>query len=95
MARLVLVPFALVLLVVGATLAPTPIPFGLPMIALALFILIGTSKTALRLVRRARRRWDWLDNALTALESKSKGAVARTFKRSRPIRVRRVKRPIP
>ncbi|WP_404405788.1 hypothetical protein [Pelagibacterium halotolerans] len=89
MARFVLVPFALVLLIVGAIVAPTPIPFGVPMMALALFILIGTSKTALRLVRRARRRWDWLDDALTVLEQKSKGAVARTFKRSRPTRLKR------
>ncbi|MCD7059328.1 hypothetical protein [Pelagibacterium xiamenense] len=89
MARLVLVPFALVLLIVGAILAPTPIPFGIPMVALALFILIGTSKTALRLVRRTRRRWDWLDDALAALEQKSEGTVARTFKRSRPTRHKR------
>lgn len=86
MVRLIVVPFALVLLAVGALLTPTPLPFGLPMMALAIFLLIGSSKPALRLVRRVRRRWQALDDGLSFVESRTSGIIARTFKRSRPRR---------
>jgi Sec-independent protein secretion pathway component TatC len=84
--RIVTIPFALVLLVVGAILAPTPIPVGVPMMALAIFLLVGSSKSALRSVRRVRRRWKGLDQALTVLETRTAGTIARTFRRSRPHR---------
>lgn len=86
MLRIVVVPFALVLLVVGAILTPTPLPFGIPMMAVAIFLLIGSSKPALRLVRRLRRRWNWLDRLLSMFEERTGGSVARTFQRSRPRR---------
>ena len=35
--RIITIPFALVLLIAGAILAPTPIPVGVPMMALASF----------------------------------------------------------
>lgn len=53
--RIVIIPFALVLLVVGLILTPTPLPIGIPMVAVAVFLLIGSSPPALRLLRRARR----------------------------------------
>ena len=84
--RVATIPVALVLLVVGAILAPTPIPVGVPMMALAIFLLLGSSKFALRSVRRLRRRWKGLDRALTHLETRTAGTIARTFKRSRPHR---------
>jgi len=86
--RIITIPFALVLLIAGAILAPTPIPVGVPMMALAIFLLIGSSKFALRSVRRLRRRWQGLDRALTVLETRTAGTIARTFKRSRPHRPR-------
>lgn len=84
--RIVTVPFALVLFLAGAIVAPTPIPLGIPMMAFAIFLLIGSSKFALRSVRRLRRRWKGLDHALTLLEHRTAGTIARTFKRSRPYR---------
>lgn len=84
--RIVTIPVALVLLVAGAILAPTPIPVGVPLMALATFLLIGSSKFALRSVRRLRRRWRGLDQALTRLETRTAGTIARTFRRSRPHR---------
>lgn len=84
MVRFVAVPFALVLFAVGAVLTPTPLPFGIPLMAIAVFLLIGSSKFALRLVRRTRRKLGWLDEGLSLLESKVTGAAARTFRRSRP-----------
>ncbi|AEQ50629.1 hypothetical protein [Pelagibacterium halotolerans] len=84
--RVVTIPVALALLVVGAVLAPTPIPAGVPLMALAIFLLIGSSKFALRSVRRLRRRWERLDRALTHLETRTAGTIARTFRRTRPHR---------
>ncbi len=86
MLRIVVVPFALVLLLAGAIITPTPLPFGIPMMAVAIFLLIGSSKLALRLVRRLRRHWGWLDNLLSMFEERTAGSVARTFRRSRPRR---------
>lgn len=56
------------LLVPGLIILPSPIPIGLIMVALALAILLTTSKTVARLVFRLRYRFDRVDDKLTQAE---------------------------
>lgn len=84
MIKLVVSVFAIVMFLVGAILAPTPIPVGLVMMAVASFILIANNKWAADLVRWARRRWQTVDRWMRALEYKVSGQIARTLMQTRP-----------
>lgn len=56
-----------VLFIVGAILAPTPIPFGLIMVAIGLYLLAKDSVVARRMIRSVRRRIPALTAALDRL----------------------------
>lgn len=59
-----------VLLVVGLITAPTPLPIGLPLIALALGLLARDSERVRRAVRWVRGRVGALDRGLRRIEPK-------------------------
>lgn len=84
MVKLIVSVFAIVMFLVGAILAPTPIPIGLMMMAVASFILIANNKWAADLMRWARRRWRTVDRWMRALEYKVSGHIARTLMKTRP-----------
>lgn len=84
MVKLIVSVFAIVMFLVGAILAPTPIPIGLMMMAVASFILIANNKWAADLMRWARRRWRTVDRWMRALEYKVSGRIARTLMKTRP-----------
>lgn len=84
MIRLVVTIFAIILFVVGAILAPTPIPVGLVMMAVATFILIANNKWAEDLVRLMRRRWSRVDGWMGFLEEKTSGHISETLRKTRP-----------
>jgi len=84
MIRLAVTAFAILMFVVGAILAPTPIPVGLVMMAVATFILIANNKWAEDLVRAMRRRWRRVDGWMRVLEDKTGGHISATLKKTRP-----------
>ncbi|WP_051332643.1 hypothetical protein [Cucumibacter marinus] len=86
MIKLFIIIAALMIFVVGAITAPTPIPIGVPLMALSLFMLISVSNTARRAVKRARYRWERLDGWIIWLEDRAKGKVGDTLKNTRPRR---------
>ncbi len=71
--------FAIVLILVGIVMTPTPIPFGIVLIIFGFFLLAAVSPDMMRWLRR---RWRWLDNQLIKLERKLPGWLARQLRKS-------------
>lgn len=79
-----LTPLLLIVFVIGLIIAPTPIPFGVPLMALSVFLLIATNRSAARLVARLRKRISWLNRAFCFIEDRAGPRIGRTLKRTRP-----------
>ena len=79
-----LTPLLLIVFVIGLIIAPTPIPFGVPLMALSVFLLIATNRSAARHVARLRRRIGWLNRAFVFIEDRAGPKIGRTLKRTRP-----------
>ena len=65
--RFILAIFAVLLIVAGVILAPSPIPVGILLIAIGFAILVTVAPGP---VRWLRRHWRWFDRVLHALEEK-------------------------
>ncbi|GHA30168.1 hypothetical protein GCM10007989_27330 [Devosia pacifica] len=81
-----LTPMLVVMFLVGLILAPTPIPIGLPVMALALVLLISTNPQAANQLLLWRRRWPRLDAAFRAIEDRAGPRLGATLRRTRPPR---------
>jgi len=72
----------IVLVPLGIIIAPLPGPFGLPVAAFGVVMLIYSSPRIASLIRLYRRRWDWLHETLkrgeTLIGGKFGGALRRT-----------------
>ncbi|MEM8771760.1 MAG: hypothetical protein AAGD92_08935 [Pseudomonadota bacterium] len=79
--RVIIAVAGLVLILVGAATAVTPIPFGLPLAAVG-FLLFASAMPGI--LRRLRRRWRWLDKRLVWLQSRLPDWLSRTLRRSDP-----------
>ena len=79
-----LTPLLLLLFATGLILAPTPLPVGVPIMALAIFLLIATNRGAARLVARLRKRIGWLNAAFVFIEDRAGPRIGRTLRRTRP-----------
>ncbi|MEL7527335.1 MAG: hypothetical protein AAFN16_16275 [Pseudomonadota bacterium] len=75
---------AALLLLLGLATVWLPIPTGVPLLALALIVIVGTSRSAARLVRKRRRTTPPLNKAITWVENRSPMQFARILKRTRP-----------
>lgn len=71
--------FGVILILIGIPLTPSPIPFGLLIIALGLALLIWAAPGA---VRGVRRRWRWFDRQMDRLENVLPPYFARLIRRS-------------
>ncbi len=56
----------LLLVIIGAVLTPLPIPIGIPLALVGLVILLLNSETARSVVRRLRKKWPQLSEAITS-----------------------------
>ncbi|SUA99900.1 Uncharacterised protein [Pannonibacter phragmitetus] len=75
---------ALPVLLAGLVTLPLPLPTGLPLIALSLFMVLAASPWAIRLLRRLRRRSLRLNGIFMKLEDKAPLRLGRVLKRTRP-----------
>ncbi|WP_428644566.1 hypothetical protein [Roseibium sp.] len=75
---------AAVLIALGLATVWLPIPTGVPLLALGLIVIIGTSRGAARMLRSRRRRTPHLNNMITWIEDRSPLRFARILKRTRP-----------
>ena len=71
--------FAILLIIIGIIVAPSPIPFGIIFISIGFLLL---SASAPDLIRWLRRRWRWFDRQLKKLEAKAPRWLARQLHRS-------------
>lgn len=79
-----LTPLLVLLFVIGLILAPTPIPFGVPIMAVAVFLLIATNRHAARQVARLRKRVGWLNRAFVFIEDRAGPKIGRILRWTRP-----------
>ena len=79
-----LTPLLVVMFLVGLVLAPTPIPLGIPIMAVAVFLLIATNPHAAQLVLRLRARFARIDWCLRFVEERVSGKIGDTLRRTRP-----------
>lgn len=84
MLNYLLTPVLIVLFLIGLVLAPTPIPLGVPLMAVSLFLLVATNKLMRRLVWFLRQRYAWLDRAVGFIEERADNRIRRTLRRTRP-----------
>jgi hypothetical protein len=66
--KTVLKAFGLLLVLVGIVIFILPVPFGIPIVAVGLVILISTSRTARRMVRLMRMRFDRVERVFAFIE---------------------------
>ena len=89
MRNMIFILLAIALLIVGLAFSLTPIPLGAPLMALALVMLIGSSRVAARSLVVARMRVGVLDRMIAWLESHSGTRIGRILRRTRPQRMPR------
>lgn len=77
---------AAVLILLGLATVWLPIPTGVPLLALGLIVIVGTSRSAARVLRNRRRNTPQLNEAITWVEDRSPLRFARILKRTRPRR---------
>jgi hypothetical protein len=75
---------AAVLVLTGLATVWLPIPTGVPLLVLGMIVIVGTSRSAARLLRQHRRNRPPLNDAITWLENRSPLRFARILKRTRP-----------
>ena len=81
---LILKPFAVLAVAAGAITLPTPLPFGAPLMALGLSILVATSSTARGRLKALRRRSARLDGLLRLAEPRLGRRLGIPLRRTRP-----------
>lgn len=74
-----------VLVVVGIIVAPTPIPFGLVMIAIGLGLLAPYFLPVQRLVRGIRRKWPNVDASLRRHHHRFPPVIRATIDKTHPV----------
>lgn len=75
---------AAILIALGLATVWMPIPTGVPLLALGTIVIIGTSRSAARMVRKRRRSIQLLDKAFVFLEKRAPRQFARILKRTTP-----------
>jgi hypothetical protein len=75
---------AAVLILAGLATVWLPIPTGVPLLALGMIVIVGTSRSAARSLRSRRRKTRHLNSAITWIEERSPLRFARILKRTRP-----------
>lgn len=83
--KYLLIALGVVCLLVGVMTVWTPLPTGIPLLALGIVVLATVSATARRLVKRARRHNGLFDRSMVAIESRAGRALAAKLRRTRPL----------
>lgn len=89
MRNMIFILLAIAFLIIGLAFSLTPIPLGAPLTALALVMLIGSSRLAARSLVVARMRVTVIDRMIAWLESHSGTRIGRILRRTRPQRMPR------
>ena len=71
--------FAIIMILVGLVMTPTPVPFGIVFVLLGFMLLAAVAPDFLRWLRR---RWRWLDRQLKRLEKRMPKWLGRHLRKS-------------
>lgn len=83
--KLVFMTIAAVCIIVGLITAPTPLPTGVPLLAVGIVIFVSISATARRLLKKARLRSRHLDRGIAFVETRAHRNMSTMLKRTRPL----------
>jgi len=83
--KLAIIGVAVVCLLIGVLTVWTPLPTGMPLIAVGIVMLVTVSATARSLVRRARARSPKVDRGVAFVETRTGRSMATMLKRTRPL----------
>lgn len=72
--------FAILMILIGIIVSPSPIPFGFVFIILGFLLLVAVAPD---IVRWLRRHWRWFDRQMTKLEKKLPKWLAKQFRKTR------------
>lgn len=83
--KLILMTFATLCILLGLLTVWTPIPTGLPLLALGIVVAVSVSTTARRLLRLVRARSRHVDRGLVLIETRTHRNMATMLRRTRPL----------
>ncbi len=83
-ARLATTLTAIVLIVYGVIAAISPLPLGIPLVALGLIMIAAANPAARPLVLSMRRRWKWFDFLVRKAARHSPDRFKKTFEETNP-----------
>ncbi|MEM9220875.1 MAG: hypothetical protein AAGB11_00540 [Pseudomonadota bacterium] len=84
--KLIYIAIAGVCLLVGLLTVWTPLPTGVPLIAVGVVLLVTVSATARRLMKGARSRSHRLDRGMSFVEERVGRNMSTMLKRTRPLK---------
>ncbi len=83
--KTVFIAIAVVCLIAGLLTVWTPLPTGVPLLAVGIVILVSVSATARRFVRKARERSARLDRSVAFVETRAHRNMSTMLRRTRPL----------
>lgn len=86
MRKIAVASLAVGCLIVGLLTVWTPLPTGVPLIAVGVFLLLTVSPRAKRVLRRVRANHHRVDHGLEWIEARAHRSMAVTLRRTRPYR---------
>lgn len=86
MRKIVTLTLAGVCIFLGLLTVWTPLPTGVPLLAIGLFLLVAVSRRAKRALRWIRTHYPSIDLGIEWVEARAHRSMATTLKRTRPFR---------
>ncbi|ORE91233.1 hypothetical protein [Acuticoccus yangtzensis] len=83
--KTMLIALGIVCLIVGAITAPTPLPTGVPLLAIGIVLLVTLSQTARLYVRRLRALSGPVDRGFAFVETRTGRQMSTVLRRTRPL----------
>ncbi|RAH99543.1 hypothetical protein DLJ53_23840 [Acuticoccus sediminis] len=85
MRKTALIVVGIACLVIGAITAPTPLPTGVPLLAIGIVLLVTISATARVYVRRLRAYSGPVDRGFAFVETRAARPMSTVLRRTRPL----------
>lgn len=85
-ARLATTALGVLFFVYGVIAAISPLPVGLPLAVLGLFMIAGANPAFRPVIRSMRRRWGWFDKLVHMIAPRTSGVVRTVIAETDPTR---------
>ncbi len=85
-ARIATTVAGLVLIIYGVIAAISPLPLGVPLVILGLFMIAGANPAFRPVIRYVRRNWRWFDKLVRMIAPRARGAVRTVIAETDPAR---------